>query len=75
VQDRVLERLSGVRVFNFDAHDRSDIASRFGVLTVPATVVLRSDGTVAAMNHGFAGMDKLRPQLEPLAPPKRIAAG
>ncbi len=75
VQDRVLERLSGVRVFSFDAHDRADVASRFGVLTVPATVVLHPDGTVAAMNHGFASADKLRDQLEPLAPPKRVAAG
>jgi thioredoxin-like negative regulator of GroEL len=75
VQDHILERLSGVRVFNFDAHQRGDIASRFGVLTVPATVVLRPDGTVAAMNHGFAGEVKLRDQLEPLTPAERIAAG
>ncbi len=75
MQDHVLERLSGVRVFNFDAHRRADIASRFGVLTVPATVVLRPDGSVAAMNHGFAGADKLRDQIAPLTPPERIAAG
>ena len=75
VQDRVLGRLSGVRVFNFDAHERGDIASRFGVLTVPATVVLRPDGTVAAMNHGFASADKLRAQIAPLTPSERIATG
>lgn len=75
VQERILRRLPGVRVLPVDAHDRSQVASRFGVLTVPSTVVLRADGTVAAMNHGFADDGRLRSQLEGLGASERAAAG
>ena len=75
VQDRILRRLHGVRVIHVDAHQRSDVASRFGVLTVPATLVLDADGTVAAMNHGYAEDERLRGQLAGLVPSGQAAAG
>jgi hypothetical protein len=52
-----------VRVIEVDASARPDVASRFGVLTAPTTVVLEPDGRVRALNHGFAGADRLASQL------------
>jgi thioredoxin-like negative regulator of GroEL len=52
-----------VRILQVDAAARPDVASRFGVLTVPATAVLDSSGQLRAVNHGFAGADRLAEQL------------
>jgi thiol-disulfide isomerase/thioredoxin len=52
-----------LRVILVDAADRPEVASTFGVLTVPATVVLDSSGRVAAANQGFATADQLALQL------------
>jgi thioredoxin 1 len=54
----------GLRVIHVDAADRPEVASRFGVLTVPATVVLDRRGRVAAANQGFATADQLALQLQ-----------
>jgi thiol-disulfide isomerase/thioredoxin len=54
----------GLRVIHVDAADRPEVASAFGVLTVPATVVLDRRGRVAAANQGFATADKLALQLQ-----------
>jgi len=58
-------RLGGrLRVILVDAAERPEVASTFGVLTVPATVVLDSRGRVAAANQGFATADQLSTQLQ-----------
>lgn len=74
VQERQLRRVAGVRVVSLDAADRSDLAGRFGVLTVPATVVLDADGSVAAVNHGLVDAARLQSQLAGGAS-ERAAAG
>jgi thioredoxin-like negative regulator of GroEL len=55
--------LTNVRVIEVDASQRPEVATRFGVLTAPTTVVLAADGRVRAVNHGFAGPDRLAAQL------------
>jgi thioredoxin 1 len=52
-----------VRVIGVDIADRPDVAGAFGVLTVPATVVMATDGAVLAANHGFATAQRLAAQL------------
>jgi thioredoxin-like negative regulator of GroEL len=61
----MLERRSGghVRVFHVDAAERPEAARAFGVMTVPATVVLGREGSVVAANQGFATTEKLAEQL------------
>jgi hypothetical protein len=55
--------LNDVRVIEVDASVRPEVAGRFGVLTAPTTVILAADGRVQAVNHGFAGAERLAPQL------------
>ncbi|HEV2952848.1 MAG TPA: thioredoxin family protein [Candidatus Dormibacteraeota bacterium] len=68
-----LEALSegGIRVIPVDAARDRSIARAFGILTVPATVVLDAHGMVLAANHGFAPLGRLAIQLglagEPVA--------
>lgn len=58
------ERASGrVRVIEVDAVEQPEVARAFGVLTVPATVVLGESGAVLAANQGFATTDALAGQL------------
>jgi thioredoxin-like negative regulator of GroEL len=52
-----------VRVIPVDAAERPDVAGAFGVMTVPATVVLDSRGAVVTANQGFATADRLAAQL------------
>ncbi len=42
-----------------DALDAPHLARRFGILTVPSTVVIGPDGEVRAINHGTATADRL----------------
>jgi thiol-disulfide isomerase/thioredoxin len=53
------------RVIKIDASRRPEAARAFGILTVPATVVLAADGDqVVALNHGFAPSTQLIRQLQ-----------
>lgn len=52
-----------LRVVELDAARESALARRFGVLSLPATVVLAADGTVGAVNYGFAPSDQLNAQV------------
>ncbi len=52
-----------VRVVQVDAAERPEAATAFGVLTVPATVVLDGRGAVLAANQGFASAERLAAQL------------
>ncbi len=57
------ERSRGrVRVLRVDAAERPEVARAFGVLTVPATVVLDTRGAVLAANQGFATAEMLARQ-------------
>jgi len=49
-----------------DALERADLAQRYGVLTVPTTVVLDRARHVIAINYGVTSADKLARQLKPL---------
>ena len=51
------------RLLEVDVAAQPEIARRFGILTVPSTVVLRPDGGVGAINHGFAPTTRLAAQL------------
>lgn len=62
-----------VRVVSVDAAERPEVARAFGVLTVPATVVLGSDGAVLAANQGFATVERLAGQLGMLTPTSNFA--
>lgn len=53
----------GVRILQVDASRRPQVARTFGVLTVPATVILDADGAVLAANHGLATAERLATQL------------
>lgn len=46
-----------------DATLNPELADRFGILTVPSTVVVGSNGRVLAVNYGLARTDKLAAQL------------
>lgn len=46
-----------------DALEHEDLARRYGVLTVPTTVILDATGRPRAINHGLATADRLRSQL------------
>ncbi len=59
---RRLAQQAPIHVVPVDAVTERSLADRFGVLTVPTTVVLTPDGTVRAVNHGFASLATLRSQ-------------
>lgn len=63
VQDHILEQLPSARVLHVDAAERPAVARRFGVMTVPSTLVLDPEGRVRAVNHGLADLRRLREQI------------
>ena len=60
LQQRARDR---IRLIEIDAAEQPRVAHAFGVLTVPATVVLDGSGAVLAANQGFATVDGLAAQL------------
>lgn len=52
-----------LRVEVVDVEADPQAARRFGIFTVPSTVVVGPDGRVVAFNHGFADERKLLQQL------------
>lgn len=54
-------------------HAPSPLSARFGVLTVPTTVVLDGGGKAHAVNYGLARGDTLRRQLATLRPLEETA--
>jgi thioredoxin-like negative regulator of GroEL len=56
-----------LRVVELDAVQENALARRFGVLSLPSTVVLAADGTVGAVNYGFAPSDQLNAQVASVA--------
>lgn len=68
VQKPALEELqrrypARIDVRDVDALAQPMLATRFGILTVPSTVVVGEDGTIVAINHGAAEWEKLAAQL------------
>lgn len=64
--DRLHEAFGeSLHVLELDALEHSDLAARYGVLTVPTTVVLDGRRGVVAINYGFTPADKLVAQLQP----------
>lgn len=71
-QKPALDALQGemdgsLRVVELDAARETALARRFGVLSLPTTVILAADGTVGAVNYGFAPRDQLRAQVDSVA--------
>lgn len=61
--DALLQRFPGrVAVAEVDALQTPDLAHRFGILTVPSTVVMGPDGAVLAINHGTVTTERLATQ-------------
>ena len=57
-------RLAGTApIREVDVADEPELARRYRVLSLPTTIVLRADQSVADINVGFAGADKLERQL------------
>lgn len=58
------ERLGGgLRIREVDVADDPVLTRKYRVLSLPTTIVLRADNSVAALNVGFAGPDTLERQL------------
>jgi len=55
-----------LQVVEVDASTQPEIASRWGVLSVPTTFIIDTDGKPRHVNHGVANADKLIKQLETL---------
>ena len=65
--ERVRDRFGedSVRVIRVDAASQPAVASAFGILTVPATVVVAAGGErIVAVNQGFVASGRLAQQLE-----------
>ena len=61
LQQQLGDRLQVVEV---DAQERPDLASQWGVLSVPTTFIIDARGQVRQVNHGAARVEKLEKQLE-----------
>ena len=55
-----------LQVIEIDASARPDLASRWGVLSVPTTFILDAGGQVRHVNQGSTRADKLSRQIEGL---------
>jgi len=59
-------RAGAVHVDTIDADHDSEMVKRYGVLTVPTTVVLDSNGRVHQVNYGLAREHTLLAQIDAL---------
>jgi thioredoxin 1 len=72
MQRPALERLRAewpdeVQVIEIDASAAMPVADHWGVLSVPTTFVLDGRGQPHHVNHGVAGLEKLKRQLSDVA--------
>lgn len=62
--DELLRRYPDLlEVREVDATIQPQLAERFGIMTVPTTVVVNQHGRVIAINHGVARWERLASQL------------
>jgi thiol-disulfide isomerase/thioredoxin len=62
---RLSERLGDcLQVVEIDASSQPELASRWGVMSVPTTFVIDEKGEPRFVNHGVANLDKLLNQFE-----------
>lgn len=54
---------SQVQIIEIDAQSRPDLASRWGVLSVPTTFILDAQGILQHVNHGATRAEKLVQQI------------
>jgi thioredoxin-like negative regulator of GroEL len=78
-QARAVDALAGrhaddLRVLRVDALAEPELADRYGVWTVPATIVIDAAGRTVAVNCGLASVSKLERQIESAvtAPPDSV---
>ena len=65
--NRLKERLGDrLQVVEIDAQAQPDLASRWGVLSVPTTFIIDESGQLRHVNHGATRVDKLLHQVENL---------
>ena len=60
LQERIGEQLEVVEV---DASSQPELASQWGVLSVPTTFIIDAQGKPRYVNHGVAPLDKLQRQF------------
>lgn len=58
-----------LRVVTIDAEMQPAQARELSVMTLPTTLVLGPDGTMAHINNGFTQLDTLAKQIDTLLPP------
>ena len=58
------ELAGGVQIVEVDATVRPDLADYWGVLSVPTTFIIDSQGQPRHINHGMTGHEKLRRQID-----------
>jgi len=64
---RLREKIDApIQVIEIDATQRPDLASHWGVLSVPTTFIIDSQGLPRLVNHGVASTDKLLKQFSEL---------
>jgi thiol-disulfide isomerase/thioredoxin len=57
-----------IQIIQVDVDQEVDAAQRWGVMSLPTTYVLDSNGTPHSVNYGVASTQKLRKQLEAVHP-------
>jgi thioredoxin 1 len=60
-------------VSEIDVTSQPELAAQYGVMTVPSSVVIDTNGNVQAINHGFASAEKLRLQLQQVFAPWELS--
>jgi thiol-disulfide isomerase/thioredoxin len=71
IQRPVIERVQAqhaesLEVVEIDASSETELADRWGVMSVPTTFVLDSEGKPRYVNHGVATAEKLADQIKTL---------
>ncbi len=58
------ELAGGIQIIEVDATVQPELADYWGVLSVPTTFIIDSQGQPRHINHGVTGKEKLRRQVE-----------